>query len=62
MKNRASGGFTFMYVFIKSKNTSEQMKLFIFIIINIISTIFLIEVCTRHMDQIKDITRNCDIE
>lgn len=28
MKNRASGGFTFLYVFIKSKNTSEQMKLY----------------------------------
>lgn len=55
MKNRVSGGFiTFLYVFIKSKNTREQMKLFIFILIYITSTIFLIQVCTRHMDQIRD--------
>lgn len=55
-----TGGFAFLYIFIKSKNTSEQMKHFIFI--NIISTIFLIEVCTRHMDQIQEITRNHEIK
>lgn len=27
MKKSARGGFTFLYVFIKSKNTSEKMKL-----------------------------------
>lgn len=42
MKNRASGGFAFLCIFIKSKNTSEQMKHFIFI--NIISTIFITDV------------------
>lgn len=54
MKNRAPRALPFLYVFIKSKNTSEQMKPFIFIFINIISTIFFTEVCTRHMDQIRD--------
>jgi len=46
-----------MFFLNKKKNTSEQIKNFIYIFISIISTIFLTEICTKYMDEIK-IKRN----